>query len=128
MPRAPTGEWYTEDRSGVIRIAPCGAALCGVIVGLTDWPKDGRVLRDVHGTPQCQLTLLSDLKLHDDGRWHGIVTNPDDGRVYDAEVWVGPDGFMRLRGYIALEIFGSTQRWPPFSGSIAPDCHFVEKH
>jgi hypothetical protein len=34
---------------------------------------------------------------------------------------------MRLRGYIAIELLGSTQTWPKFRGSIAPDCHFVEK-
>jgi uncharacterized protein (DUF2147 family) len=124
-PAPPTGEWYTPDRTGVVRVGPCGDALCGVIVGLTDWPKDGSVLRDVHGTPQCHLLLLKDLRLHDDGRWHGSVTNPEDGRTYDAEVWLGPDGAMRLRGYIGLEIFGSTQRWPAFHGSIANDCHFV---
>lgn len=126
-PLSPTGEWYTPDRTGVIRIAPCGAALCGTIVGLTDWPKDGSVLRDVHGTPQCHLTLLDRLRLQDDGRWHGTVTNPEDGKIYDAEVWVGPDGAMRLRGYIAIELLGSTQTWPKFRGSIAQDCHFVEK-
>jgi uncharacterized protein (DUF2147 family) len=126
-PLPPTGEWYTPDRTGVIRIAPCGPALCGVIVGLTDWPKDGSVLRDVHGTPQCHLTLLDRLRLQDDGRWHGTVTNPEDGKIYDAEVWVGPDGAMRLRGYIAIELLGSTQRWTAFHGSIAQDCHFVEK-
>ncbi len=126
-PAPPTGEWYTPDRTGVIRIGPCDNALCGVIVGLTDWPKDGSVLRDVHGKPQCHLLLLNALHPRDDGRWHGTVTNPEDGRTYDAEVWIGPDGAMRLRGYIGLEIFGSTQRWPTFHGSIADDCHFVEK-
>jgi uncharacterized protein (DUF2147 family) len=126
-PVPPTGEWYTPDHTGVIRIGPCGSALCGVIVGLSDWPKDGSVLHDVHGTPQCHLVLLADLRLHDDGRWHGSVTNPEDGRTYDAEVWLGPDRAMRLRGYVGLEIFGSTQRWAPFHGSIANDCHFVEQ-
>jgi uncharacterized protein (DUF2147 family) len=122
-PAPPTGEWYTPDRSGVVRVAPCGSALCGTIVGLTDWPRDGSVLTDVHGKPQCHLLLLAGLRLRGDGRWHGTVTNPEDGKVYDADVWVGADGAMRLHGYILIELLGETQRWPPFDKSVTADCH-----
>jgi len=120
---APVGDWLTEDRGGVIRIGPCGAALCGEIVGLSDWPAHD-VKRDVHGAPQCHLTLLADLRLQSDARWHGTVTDPEDGRSYSAEVWVPADGTLRLRGYIGLPLLGSTQLWPPFHGRVKPDCHF----
>ena len=121
----PVGRWLTEDRGGVIQVQPCGSALCGVIVGLTDWPANGDVKRDWRGRPQCHATLLDGLTLQTDGRWHGTVTNPEDGRVYRAEVWV-PDGTLRLRGYVGLPIFGSTQRWPSFHGVVTADCHFSQ--
>ena len=120
--RSPVGTWFTEDKGGVVQIRACGADLCGIIVGLTPDP-DGRLPRDFQGGPQCRRLLLNDLRAGDDGRWHGTVTNPQDGRTYDADVWVGDDGKMRLRGYIGIPLLGSTQVWPPFDGHLQPDCH-----
>ena len=119
----PEGLWLTEDRGGVVRISPCGANLCGTIVGLTFDP--GQTIKlDFHGRDQCQLTLLANLHLQDDARYHGTVTNPEDGRTYSAEVWVPADGVLRLRGYIGLPLFGSTQLWPAYRGPVRQDCQF----
>jgi uncharacterized protein (DUF2147 family) len=114
----------TEDGRGVIEFRPCGSAICGYIEGISGFPPDGSTLRDVYGTPQCHLTLLRGLRLDDDGRYHGTVTNPETGRSYAAEVWVPPDGTLRLRGYIGLDLLGVTQLWPPFHGLVQPDCHY----
>jgi len=119
----PTGFWSTPDHGGVVQIRPCGTDLCGVIVGVTASPS-GAMPRDVRGVPQCHLTLLNDLRLQDDGRWHGTVRNPEDGRVYDAEVWLPEDGHMRLLGYVGLPLLGVTQSWQRFSGTVQADCHF----
>ncbi len=116
------GTYMTEDRQGVVRIEPCGDAYCGRVVGISDFPPGG--LRDLHGTPQCGLVILHDLRAGDDGRRHGSITNPDDGKTYSAIVWVAEDGDMRLRGYVGLPLFGSTQHWPAFRGHLTPDCHF----
>lgn len=105
-------------------MAPCGGALCGTIAGISVWPKDGAPVRDVTGAPQCHMLLLGPLMLQGDGRWHGTVRDPEDGRVYRAEVWVAADGALRLRGYIGLPVFGSTQVWPAFHGTVGEDCHF----
>ncbi len=124
--RAPVGYWFTEDLGGIVEVRPCGGdVLCGTIVGLRDWPPSGKRL-DWRGNPQCHFPLLRNLRPQDDGRWHGTVTNPEDGRTYTAEVWVADDGLMRLRGYIGLPIFGSTQRWRPSPTGAAPDCHYFK--
>ena len=120
----PVGSWKTEDGGGIIRVQPCGQVLCGVIVGLSDWPAGGGIKRDWLGRPQCHSILLAGLKLQDDGRWHGTVTNPENGRAYSAEVWVPADGRLRLRGYVGVPLFGSTQIWPPFKATVQADCHF----
>ena len=120
----PVGRWKTEDGGGIIQVQACGPVLCGVIVGLSDWPVNGDVKRDWLGRPQCHSVLLADLKLHDDGRWHGTVTNPENGRIYSAEVWVPADGRLRLRGYVGLPLLGSTQIWPPYRAAVQADCHF----
>ncbi len=118
------GEWMTEDHQGVVRIEPCSDAYCGRVVGISDFPPGG--LRDIHGAKQCQLIILHNLRRTDDGRRQGTITNPDDGRTYDAILWVAPDGDMRLRGYIGLPLLGSTQHWPKFQGTTTPDCHFKQ--
>ena len=121
----PLGYWFTEDRGGIVRIEQCGeATLCGTIVGLRDWPANGQLL-DWHGHPRCHFNLLRGLRAEDDGRWHGTVTNPEDGRTYTAEVWVPADGVLRLRGYVGLELFGSTEHWPPSPGGARQDCHYL---
>lgn len=121
-PPSPLGLWLTEDRGGVISVQRCDGDLCGIIVGLSDWPAHD-IKRDWRGLPQCHEVLLAGLRLRDDGRWHGTVTDPEDGKTYSAEVWV-PDGTLRLRGYIGLPILGSTQRWPRYQGAVRPDCRF----
>ncbi len=106
-----------------MQISACGTDLCGVIVGVTASPT-GAMPHDISGEPQCHLSLLRDLSLEEDGRWHGTVRNPEDGKVYDAEIWLPSDGNMRLRGYIGIPLLGSTQSWQRFTGTVQPDCHF----
>jgi len=122
----PSGDWFTEDRRGVITVAPCGDALCGAITGLSDWNANGQPPRDVHGTPECQLRIIRDMKPADDRRRHGTVTDPTDGKIYQAELWVSGDGVLNLRGYIGLPLLGSTQHWTRFTGKRTPDCHFTK--
>ena len=108
------GAWMTEDRRGVVRIEPCGDAFCGRVVGISDFPAGG--LRDIHGAMQCGLVIIHDLQPAENDRRRGSITNPDDGRVYGAIVWVAADGDLRLRGFVGLPILGSTQHWPRFAG------------
>jgi len=121
--KLPDGFWFTPDKGGVVQISACGTNLCGVIVGLTPTPQ-GKLPRDYEGGPQCRFPLLQKLRLQDDGRWHGTVTNPEDGKVYDAEIWVAEDGNLRLHGYLGVPILGETQTWPPFNGRLGSDCRF----
>jgi uncharacterized protein (DUF2147 family) len=119
------GDWFTEDHRGVVHVGPCGAVLCGTVVGVSDFRADGSAITDVHGRSQCDLAIIRGMVPGDDNRLHGTVTDPTDGKTYSAELWVGEDGALRLRGFIGLELFGSTQRWEKFSGHLRPDCHFT---
>ena len=116
--------WLTPDRGGVVRIETCGPALCGRIVGVS-WKGGEMPPKDVNGQPQCEDLLLTGLMPEEDGRLHGHVRNPEDGRVYGAEVWLAGDGDMRLRGYLGLPILGNTQHWTHYAGTPpAQDCRF----
>jgi uncharacterized protein (DUF2147 family) len=123
-PRDPTGDWFTEDKTGVIHVGPCGTDICGSIVGISKWAPDGSPPKDTEGRSQCQLVFIHDMKPGDDGRRHGTVTDPRDGKTYTAQLWIDGEGDLRLRGYIGLPILGSTQIWTKFTGKRQPDCHF----
>ncbi|HWX48196.1 MAG TPA: DUF2147 domain-containing protein [Roseomonas sp.] len=119
----PTGQWLTEDGSGVIEIRPCGPSLCGRIIGMAlDGPEEP-VPRDVHGRSQCGLQILE--MRADEGKWRGRITNPRDGAAWRAEMWLGEDGSLRLRGYLGIPLFGQTQVWTPFRGRILAECRMA---
>lgn len=111
------GDWLTEDGMGVIRVAACGTEICGTIAGMTDHSG-----RDWRGLSQCGLTFIRVHRVEGEARLHGTVTDPQTGKVYQAELWLGQDGALRLRGYVGLEILGSTERWPAFRGTVGPGC------
>src|SRR5428012_3025 len=69
----PTGRWMTPDHDAVIQIVPCGARLCGQIVGMVLQPTDP-VPRDWAGDSQCDLTIIrAAAERESDGRlvWRG---------------------------------------------------------
>lgn len=123
---SPIGTWLTQDHSGVIAITPCGARLCGRIVGMVQRLTNGAAPHDVHGQPECGLTIISVAPPSGSGgRWHGSITDPDTGRVYSAELWVGTGGQLHLRGYIGLPLLGATQTWTPYRAPVPQDCRLV---
>jgi len=126
VPSSPVGDWLTDKAESVISISPCGAAMCGDINGLSEFQADGSPPRDKSGASECHLRIVRDMVPGTDGRFHGTITDPRDGSVYQAQMWVG-DGTLHLRGYVLTPMFGSTQDWARFTGSRAADCHFQMK-
>jgi uncharacterized protein (DUF2147 family) len=121
------GDWLTEDHRGVVHIGPCGNVICGTIIAQSDFRPDGSSMLDPSGHPQCHLAIIRSMIPGDDGRLHGTVTDPRDGSTYNAQLWLGDDGALRLRGYVAVPLLGSTQRWEHYAGTVTPDCHFPKK-
>ncbi len=110
----------------MIEVAPCAQGLCGRIVGQPDIrDQEGKISLDVHGVAQCGLIILRGAPTKEPGHYRGTITNPDDGRDWRSEFWVGGDGYLRLRGYVMLPLLGQTQTWPPFIGSVASDCSII---
>jgi uncharacterized protein (DUF2147 family) len=118
---SPNGTWTTANGHGVIAIEPCGDALCGRIVGIDRDPTEP-MPTDVHGRPQCGLTIITNEKPAADGTWLGNVTDPRDGTTYHAILWVDARGDLHLRGYIGIPLLGSTQTWRRFTGHLTPQC------
>jgi uncharacterized protein (DUF2147 family) len=120
----PVGAWLTEGGHGVIRIQPCEQGLCGSIVGIDRKPGEP-IPKDFAGKPQCGLTILKSSADMKEGISTGRITDPRDGKVYDAQIWVDGSGKLHLRGYIGVPLLGKTQVWQPFTGHIGDECRFL---
>jgi uncharacterized protein (DUF2147 family) len=117
---APTGTWKTvDDKSGKVtsqvELYEQGGKLFGKITELTE-PNDQqgkpKICTRCTGADKDQpivgLVIIKDLNLSGDRYKGGTITDPEDGKVYKAEVWV-EDGKLKVRGYLGL--FYKTQTW-----------------
>jgi len=123
QPASPVGQWLTEDRGGVIDIFPCGQALCGRIVGMSEPLRpDGSVPKDHAGQPKCGLAILQQGTPDGSGEWSARITDPDDGSQWNCLLSVDRQGRLHLRGYVLLPLLWQTQIWTPYSGRLGADC------
>jgi len=117
---SPVGMWKTvDDKSGKVKsevqIYEQGGKLFGKITALTD-PNDKqgkpRVCTECKGAdkdnPIVGLVILKDLSPSKDRYKGGTILDPEDGKVYKAEIWM-EDGKLKVRGYLSL--FYKTQTW-----------------
>ncbi len=120
-PKPVSGLWLTADHQAVIALAPCGADVCGRIIGMVfDHPSDPEPL-DWRGRGQCGEQIIT-ASPAPDGTWQGEVLDPRSGTRYHAKLWREAGG-LALRGYVLVPLLGQTQRWRAFSGQILPGCH-----
>ena len=77
---------------------------------------------DYQNRSQCGLTIITNERPTGDGKWLGEVTDPRDGRTYQAEIWVDDEGQLNLRGFIGIPLFGRTEIWHRFTGRLGADC------
>ncbi|NLI26025.1 MAG: DUF2147 domain-containing protein [Acetobacter sp.] len=116
------GLWLSEKHDGVFRVEYCGdGVLCGTLIGMRY--DEAEPARDVHGRSECGLTMLTGFrKKSGDERWNGKILDPDSGEVYHAQIWSPRDGEMKLRGYVGIPLFGETQTWTRYTGTIGAQC------
>ena len=118
----PVGRWLTQDKEAVIAIEPCGNALCGRIVGVTlDHPDDALPL-DNEGRSQCGLTIIRGGVPDGERTWTIRITDPRDGKIYRARMWLDEQRSLHVRGYIGIPLLGRTQVWTPFEAAIGENC------
>ena len=117
---SPVGKWRTiDEKSGKVvsevELYDEGGKLFGKIVGLTDpinaqgQPKKcGACTGEDKDKPIVGLVIIKGLSPDKDRYKGGTILDPDDGKVYKAEVWQ-EDGKLKVRGY--LGVFYRTQTW-----------------
>jgi uncharacterized protein (DUF2147 family) len=123
QPDSPVGTWLTQNGHSVVRIEPCAQGVCGSIVGI-DRAPDEAMPTAVDGRSQCGLTILT-ASAPVDGVVHGGITDPRNGHIYNAELWLDGQGRLHLRGYVGIPLLGATQIWQRFDGHIDDACRFT---
>ncbi|KFL88623.1 DUF2147 domain-containing protein [Acetobacter malorum] len=116
------GYWLSQGHDGVFKIGMCGDTVCGQLVGLSYQGDD--VPKDHKGQSECGLQMLTGFRQSSDDkkRWNGKILDPDSGHVYQAQIWSPQKDVLKLRGYIGLPLFGETQTWTRYEGTLGPVC------
>lgn len=114
------GKWNTvDDKTGKVRseveVYEQGGKLFGKITGLADpTDADGKPRRCVKcggadkDQPVVGLIIIRDLAPSGERYKGGTITDPEDGKVYGAELWT-EGGALKVRGYLGP--FYRTQTW-----------------
>lgn len=109
------GDWITEDRDAVVRIARCGQTVCGRIHKFLVTPPNGPGQKDIHNPDRAlrSRTILGMAILtgfSPDGTiWRGKVYDPKSGKTYRSEVSLQSANKLEMKGCIAF--FCQGQNW-----------------
>jgi uncharacterized protein (DUF2147 family) len=118
--QAALGLWLVEEKTGIVEIYHCGAALCGRIAWMREPLRpDGSIKRDDKNPDPakrsrtiCGMDTLTGFMPAGPNEWEdGRAYDPNEGSTYHAEMRIEPDGRLRLRGYIGIPLFGQSRLW-----------------
>jgi uncharacterized protein (DUF2147 family) len=68
----PSGTWLRDNGASRVRVAACGASMCGTIV----W------LKDADGPSKVGQRVFYDMAPAGANKWSGKAFNPEDGKTY----------------------------------------------
>ncbi len=115
------GIWATEEGKSYVEIMNCGKKLCGNIIWLKEPLNDqGGPKTDINNPeptmqsrPIIGLPLLVDFTAGEEADvWEsGTIYNPEDGGNYNCTLTLLDSETLKVRGYIGLPLFGTTQIW-----------------
>ncbi len=116
-PVAITGNWVPKEKEAVIKIAPCGTAMCGTISKYLVTPPKGADQRD-ENNPDKNLRnrklLGSNVLINftaDGDKWKGKIYDARNGKTYRSVVYKGKSGNLVVKGCIGP--FCQSQTWAP---------------
>ncbi len=113
------GRWITEEKTAIVTVGPCGAAICGRLTTLLKQPPSGPPVDSNNPDPKLRqrplegLVILSGFTDKGDD-WRGRIYDPRSGKTYKSILKRDADGTLKVQGCIAF--FCRTQRWSPVRG------------
>ncbi|MGU3389788.1 DUF2147 domain-containing protein [Sphingomonas sp. M1A8_2b] len=111
-----TGTWITDEGKALVRIAPCGDAICGTIVKVLKHEPGKPTTDSANPDPSKRSNPIEGTVIlngfTDAGSiWKGKIYNPDSGKTYTAKLAKNPDGTLKVEGCVAFLCRGPT--WQP---------------
>jgi uncharacterized protein (DUF2147 family) len=116
----PLGVWLTEGGKSRVRIADCGGALCGTIVGLQEPndPETGKPKVDKNNSdagkrarPLVGVQIVLGMKPAGEGKWAGQVYNAEDGKTYSGNLTFTGGASLKLEGCALGGLVCKGQTW-----------------
>jgi uncharacterized protein (DUF2147 family) len=115
----PTGTWLIEDSTAKVRIFPCGEAICGNVVWLsqpidaaTGKPQTDKLNADpqLRNRPMLGVAVFLRLRRNsEENRWLGGIYYPDDGNTYEGGIlFMEP---TRLKVDVCVSIYCHSEFW-----------------
>src|SRR5580700_6631931 len=109
-----TGEWLIEDGDARVRIAHCGADLCGSVA----WIKEGSPTVDVNNPDPAKRSrsligseVLLGLKPSGTGEWTGSLYDAENGRTYVGKLTIVDERHIKVAGCVLGGLICETQTW-----------------
>jgi hypothetical protein len=93
----PLGDWQTEANKGLVRIEPCGNALCGYVVDAAT---------DAKGE-----TILINMKPKGASEWTGTIVSRASGNTYYAKMAMKQPNTLRVEACAVGRFFCSGNDW-----------------
>jgi uncharacterized protein (DUF2147 family) len=116
----PIGSWATEGGAATVRIAACGAELCGTIVALKEPndPATGRPKTDKNNPDAAKRTraligtqIVFGMKPSGANKWAGQVYNAEDGKTYSGSLTLQAPNTLKLEGCVLGGLICKGQTW-----------------
>lgn len=116
-PASIDGLWKNPIGSAIIRVEPCGRALCGKVV----WASE-RGKREVaaHTSNVVGTTVLTGVKPVAPNHWAGQLYIPDDNVHVSAKLQLVGNRQLKLTGCAVLGIFCRSQIWTRTDEPLPP--------
>ena len=105
-PAAVAGDWINQNRSALIRVAPCGAQLCGTVIRVLARGRNVPTTDVNNSDPRLRAKPLVGLRVlsgftRAGARWAGgRAYDPKSGRSYRSTLDLNPDGTLKVTGCI----------------------------
>jgi uncharacterized protein (DUF2147 family) len=110
------GYWQAGSGGAVIEIHSCGDALCGRVVDSDDLRNNPYLTDDANKDPALRGRSVKGLEILQGfkggpSRWTGgHIYNPNDGRMYDAELKLLAPDRLKVKGCVIFPLCGA-QVW-----------------
>ncbi len=107
-----TGTWLSESGQTKVRIAPCGAKMCGIVVWAKGNPKDSQNPKaSLRSRPVKGIRMIWNITSSGGGQYTGKLYNYKDGKTYDGKVSEQGADKLKLSGCVLGGIICRGQVW-----------------